>query len=116
VCYTKQVADFELSAPRAQERALLVEVPHAGVTIPEALRGEIIASEQAMLRDADLFVDRLYAHAPERGAHLLVAKLSRYVVDLNRAQHGIQSVPIDAAHGNESFSWSVPPGPARCAA
>jgi N-formylglutamate amidohydrolase len=88
------VASFELTAPAREPRPLLVEVPHAGVTIPEALRGEIIATEQAMLRDADIYVDRLYTGAPERGATLLVAKLSRYVVDLNRAQHDVDAATV----------------------
>ncbi len=64
---------------------LVVEVPHAGIDIPEDLRSEILAPREAVLRDADLFVDQLYEAAPKRGAALLCAKVSRYVVDLNRA-------------------------------
>jgi N-formylglutamate amidohydrolase len=64
---------------------VLVEVPHAGTAIPPALRDELIAPQELILRDADLFVDELYAAAPARGAALLCARLSRYVVDLNRA-------------------------------
>jgi len=64
---------------------LLVEVPHAGLAVPPELRSELLAPEDALKRDADIYVDRLYARAPEHGAALLVSHLSRYVVDLNRA-------------------------------
>ena len=76
---------FSFSAPEGERTPLVVEVPHAGVDIPDDLRSEVLAPREAMLRDADLFVDRLYAAAPKRGASLLCATVSRYVVDLNRA-------------------------------
>jgi N-formylglutamate deformylase len=76
---------FSFSAPDGVRTPLVVEVPHAGIEIPEDLRDEILAAPEAVLRDADLFVDELYAAAPRRGAALLCAKASRYVVDLNRA-------------------------------
>ena len=76
---------FAFQAPRTARTAVLVEVPHAGTVIPEALRQDLIAPEELVLRDADLFVDELYAGAPAQGAALLAARLSRYVVDLNRA-------------------------------
>ena len=67
-----------------EERPIVVEVPHAGVGVPEEVRGEIALDEAALLRDADLFVDRLYREAPARGATLLYSEVSRVVVDLNR--------------------------------
>jgi N-formylglutamate amidohydrolase len=76
---------FSFEAPAEGRTPVLVEVPHAGTAIPGALRDEIIAHDDSVLRDADLFVDRLYAAAPQRGAALLCARWSRYVVDLNRA-------------------------------
>lgn len=75
---------FELRASDAP-RPLLVEVPHAGLGIPDAVRAEITAPQASILRDADMYVDKLYARAPALGATLLVANVSRYVVDLNRA-------------------------------
>jgi N-formylglutamate deformylase len=79
------VSGFSFSAPEGERTPLVVEVPHAGIDIPEDLRAEILAPREAVLRDADLFVDQLYAAAPQRGAALLAAQISRYVVDLNRA-------------------------------
>lgn len=91
------MAMLEFQAPEHGRVPVLVEVPHAGLEIPQPLRDEILASSFALRRDADLFVDRLYAHAPEVGASLLTAKLSRYVVDLNRAADDIDFAPFDAA-------------------
>ncbi len=74
-----------LTVPVQGRTAVVVEVPHAGLEIPEVVRHEVLAGAEAIVRDADLYVDRLYAHAPEVGAALLTARVSRYVVDLNRA-------------------------------
>lgn len=63
---------------------VLVSVPHAGTFVPEIERHLLSATEDTLLRDADLFVDRLYANAPRRGGSLVAAEISRYVVDLNR--------------------------------
>jgi len=62
----------------------LVEVPHSGLQIPPEVEAEIRATPLAVLRDSDIFVDRLYQGAPRYGATLVVSKVSRYVVDLNR--------------------------------
>jgi N-formylglutamate deformylase len=80
---------LEFRAPEKSRTPVFVEVPHAGLTIPAALRADILADENAIGRDADLHVDALYANAPEAGAALLTARLSRYVVDLNRAPDDI---------------------------
>lgn len=76
---------FSFEAPSTARIPVVVEVPHAGTQIPPALGEEILVQHESVLRDADLFVDRLYAAAPSRGAALLCARWSRYVVDLNRA-------------------------------
>ncbi len=94
-CATRTaVSVFDLIVPREAQRPLLVEVPHAGLALPTELEGEIVASVDAMRRDADIYVDKLYAGAPELGATLLVAKLSRYVVDLNRAQNDVDAATV----------------------
>lgn len=64
---------------------LVVSVPHAGTYVPPIDRPLVAASEKELLSDADLKVDRLYAHAPQIGAAMISARVSRYVVDLNRA-------------------------------
>jgi N-formylglutamate deformylase len=88
------VESFNLKLPSVPALPVLVEVPHAGTTIPAAVQDELSAPNDALLRDADIFVDELYAHAPSLGAALLCADVSRYVVDLNRAQDDFDSATV----------------------
>ncbi len=81
---------LDFVAPEHGRTPVLVEVPHAGLFVPEVLREEILASEATRKRDADLYVDELYTRAPETGAALLTARISRYVVDLNRAPDDVE--------------------------
>lgn len=76
---------FDLVTPSRDETPVIVEVPHAGLEVPREVREQLLVSDRTLLRDSDLYVDRLYASAPLHGATLLVSRLSRYVVDLNRA-------------------------------
>jgi N-formylglutamate amidohydrolase len=73
---------------------VLVEVPHAGLLVPDSVRSELLAPEDAVRRDADIYVDKLYQNAPKLGAALLTAKVSRYVVDLNRAQDDVDAATV----------------------
>jgi N-formylglutamate amidohydrolase len=86
---------ISFTAPTQGQRPVVVEVPHAGLAIPSAVRDEIVAPDEALARDADLYVDELYADAPQVGATLLTALVSRYVVDLNRAPDDVdlETVP-----------------------
>lgn len=86
---------------------LVVSVPHAGTAIPSEDRALLSATEDVLLRDADLFVDRLYANAPKRGGALLAAQISRYVVDLNRAT---DDVDRDAVPSHPSPKPELPRG------
>ena len=62
---------------------LVISFPHVGTHLPPALQP--LYTERALqVEDTDWFLDRLYAFAGELGASLLVPKLSRYVIDLNR--------------------------------
>jgi N-formylglutamate amidohydrolase len=73
---------------------VLVEIPHSGLQVPPEVESEIDASPSAMLRDSDIYVDQLYQRAPEKGATLLVSRVSRYVVDLNRGPDDVDSVAV----------------------
>jgi N-formylglutamate amidohydrolase len=88
------VSAFELSLPESGARPVLIEVPHAGLLVPDSVRSELLAPEDAVLRDADIYVDKLYQNAPKLGAALLTAKISRYVVDLNRAQDDVDAATV----------------------
>lgn len=92
-------AVLDFAAPTHGRTPVLVEVPHAGLAIPELLRDDILAGEETRKRDADLFVDELYAQAPRHGAALLSARISRYVVDLNRAPDDFELGAAEDASG-----------------
>ena len=82
---------FDLIEPISGEAPLVVEVPHAGLDVPAEVLATLIAPARAIARDADLHVDELYQDAPAEGATLLVARSSRYVVDLNRAEDDVDA-------------------------
>ncbi len=75
----------------AGETALIVEIPHSGVLVPPQFMPELVASARAIGRDADLYVDELYEGAHLDGASVLLARTSRYVVDLNRAEDDVDA-------------------------
>ena len=102
------VLDFK--APEHGRTPVLVEVPHAGLAIPEALQDEILASEEVRKRDADLYVDELFGLAPLAGAALLTARISRYVADLNRAPDDVELASDAAALGRFAESARQPRG------
>lgn len=84
---------FELTTPEGG-LPVLVEVPHSGLAVPEVMAAEVYAPVDAVLRDSDIYVDRLYEGASERGASMLVAETSRYVVDLNRAADDVDAATV----------------------
>ena len=84
----------ELTHPRTPPSAVLVEVPHSGLQVPPEVESEIDATPLSMLRDSDIYVDQLYQRAPENGATLLVSRVSRYVVDLNRGPDDVDSAAV----------------------
>jgi len=71
---------------------LVVDVPHAGTHVPDAIRNRLTAAAAA-LPDTDWHVEKLYAFARSTGATLMVATHARYVVDLNRDPHGAALYP-----------------------
>lgn len=64
-------------------RPLLVSLPHVGTQIPDSLQSAYVDAALAV-PDTDWHLDQLYAFVRDRGASLLVPRLSRYVIDLNR--------------------------------
>jgi N-formylglutamate amidohydrolase len=80
--------------PTSAPRPILVEVPHAGTHVPDEVRPELLLDEPAVRRDADLYVDRLYRDAPRLGAVLVYTEISRFVVDLNRAEGDVDAQSV----------------------
>lgn len=91
---------FEVFEPDGSlESPVLVEVPHAATTIDETTRKTFVAPERVLEKDADRYVDELYAAAPALGATLLVSRTSRYVVDLNRAESDVDGGSVAGIRG-----------------
>jgi N-formylglutamate amidohydrolase len=82
---TASPAAFRLMLPERRTTSVVFASPHSGRETPAGFvtRAEI---DMRVLRSSeDAFVDRLFDGAPEEGAPLLAALVSRAVVDLNRA-------------------------------
>ncbi|MEQ8968712.1 MAG: N-formylglutamate deformylase [Azospirillaceae bacterium] len=77
---------------------LLIDVPHAGTSVPAGIAERMTEAGRAV-PDTDWFVDRLYAFARELGAGMMVARHSRFVVDLNRPPDDASLYPGQATTG-----------------
>jgi N-formylglutamate deformylase len=75
---------LRLERARTRVVPIVVEVPHAGVELPGEICASLMVEASHVRRDADSYVDEIFRRAPDVGATLLVANVSRYVVDLNR--------------------------------
>jgi N-formylglutamate deformylase len=62
---------------------LVISVPHAGTALPPELEARFTPLA-LRFPDTDWHVDKLYDFAPGLGATMLVARYSRYLIDLNR--------------------------------
>lgn len=93
---------FSLERSLARPTGVLVEVPHAGLEVPEGVDDALVRDADGARRDADLFVDALYADAPSRGATLLCARVSRHVVDLNRLETDVDGLSCAGAPGPDA--------------
>jgi N-formylglutamate deformylase len=71
---------FELRRGRAP---LLISVPHAGTLVPSDIASRM-TDAALRLPDTDWHLERLYDFIDTLGASVIIAKHSRYVIDLNR--------------------------------
>lgn len=71
---------------------LLISIPHLGTELPAELRDHYSAAGLT-LADTDWYQDRMYAFAESLGATVLRARISRYVIDLNRPATGESLYP-----------------------
>jgi N-formylglutamate amidohydrolase len=86
---------FSIIEPEAKETPVIVEIPHAGLLLDAAALATLVAPARSIGRDADLWVDQLYGEAPREGATMLVAHVSRYVVDLNRGETDVDDDSVE---------------------
>lgn len=100
---------FVLVESQGEESPLVVEIPHAGLVVPPAVLACIEPPARAIARDADLYVDDLFADAPAEGATLLVANISRYVIDLNRLESDLDAAAVEGGRGRlaHGLVWRV---------
>lgn len=74
---------------------LLVAIPHAGTAIPEDIEAGFVSPWLAR-KDADWWIDRLYAFAADLGATIVSTGISRTVIDANRDPSGASLYPGQA--------------------
>lgn len=77
---------------------LLISIPHLGTDLPPEFVADM--SDTAPLKqDTDWHLDQLYGFAAGLGASVLQAKVSRYVIDLNRPPGGESLYPGQTTTG-----------------
>lgn len=85
---------FDIFRPDQPAIPVLVDVPHAGEWIPDAMQDEMVVDGQTLKRDLDLYVDDFWINATDHGATMIRSNVSRYVVDLNRAADDISELTV----------------------
>lgn len=98
---------FSVIEPTAEETPLVVEIPHAGLFVDAPTLAQLAAPARSIGRDADLYVDELYADVHERGATCIVAHVSRYVVDLNRSEGDVDAESVEGAPGHSRATRGI---------
>ncbi|MBM3568900.1 MAG: N-formylglutamate deformylase [Alphaproteobacteria bacterium] len=105
----------EVFAYRAGALPILLSIPHGGRAIPADIAAAMSDAGRAVA-DTDWHLDRLWDFANLRGCHVLEARYSRHVVDLNRDPDGkplypgaenTELVPL-TGFGREPL-WRIPP-------
>ena len=71
---------------------LVVTFPHTGTAIPEAVEAALVSPWLAR-KDADWWIDVLYAFASDLGATVIATGISRTVIDVNRDPSGTSLYP-----------------------
>lgn len=74
---------------------LVVTFPHTGTDLPAGLEGRFVSPWMAR-RDADWWVEGLYAFAADLGATTVRTRISRSVIDVNRDPSGVSLYPGQA--------------------
>jgi N-formylglutamate deformylase len=83
---------------RRGDAPLIVSFPHTGTEIPADIETRLV-SPWLGRRDADWWVDQLYAFAANLGATTIRTAISRTVIDVNRDPSGASLYPGQAVTG-----------------
>ena len=84
---TDPAEETEVYSFQPGRTALVISIPHVGTVVPDDLRRDFSTAGRC-LADTDWHLHTLYGFAGKLGAGVLAAKLSRYVIDLNRDPTG----------------------------
>lgn len=80
---------LRVERPDDSDVPVVVSVPHAGELVPDDVPGAMALEDRILKRDLDLYTDEIWEAAPQTGATLVASRVSRYIVDLNRAADDI---------------------------
>lgn len=80
------------------ESPILISIPHNGFEIPHDIQ-ETMTDAGKSSRDTDWFLDRLYQVPSAAPANLMIAEVSRYVIDLNRPANNESLYPGQTTTG-----------------
>lgn len=78
-----------------RDAPLILSFPHTGVDIPPRYQDGLVSLDLAR-KDADWWIDKLYAFAAELGATFVHTAISRTVIDVNRDPSGVSLYPGQA--------------------
>ena len=76
---------YELIRPQLLAVPLVFSSPHSGRDYPEHFLARSVLDARVIRSSEDAYVDELFAAAPAHGAPLLLARVPRAYLDLNRA-------------------------------
>lgn len=101
------------------ESPLILSMPHPGTLMPPEIAPRLNTRGQ-LLEDTDWFMRELYAFADRFKPSILEAKLSRYVIDLNRDPSGVSLYPgqattelVPTTTFDGAAIWTTPPSAAE---
>jgi len=101
--------------------ALLISMPHTGTLLPPDMSARLTDAARA-LPDTDWHMERLYDFVDGLGASVIVARYSRYVIDLNRprddtslypGQETTGLCPVDTFHREPLYAKGQQPDAAE---
>jgi N-formylglutamate deformylase len=77
---------------------LIVSLPHTGTVLPPEVEARVVSPWLAR-KDADWWIDRLYAFAADLDATIVHTAISRTAIDVNRDPGGVSLYPGQATTG-----------------
>ena len=92
---THETEAFVLCRPERQTSPVIFASPHSGRDYPAAFLARALPDSLAIRSSEDAFVDQLFDMVPALGAPLLLARLPRAYIDLNRAADELDPAVIE---------------------